>query len=166
MIYGDFSARTLGFGTTIIPAGCAINTATGAYLSTGGTWTNNSSRDIKENITPVDAREVLEKLISVPVSMWNYKVEDQCNHHVGPMAQDFYAAFGLNDSDTSIATIDADGISLAAIQGLYQIMKEENAALKKENESMKKENEQIKARLAAIEELIGKLNVGQKRAAQ
>ncbi|MGA2680007.1 MAG: tail fiber domain-containing protein [Sedimentisphaerales bacterium] len=151
LIYGDFSANTLGFGTTTIQSGHAIDTWTGAYLSTGGAWTNNSSRNLKENITPVDARQVLEKLVSVPVSTWNYKIEDQCNRHVGPMAQDFYEAFGLNDSDTSIATIDADGISLAAIQGLYQIVKEENAALKKENE-------EIKARLAAMESIVAKLS--------
>ena len=53
---------------------------------------------------------------------------------MGPMAQDLYAAFKLGCSDKSIATIDADGIALAAIQGLHQIVKE----LKYENEALKK----------------------------
>jgi hypothetical protein len=150
LIYGDFSAGTLGFNTTSIPAGRAINTSTGAYLTTGGTWTNNSSRDVKENITPVDGREILRKLADVPVSTWNYKVEGKSVHHIGPMAQDLYAAFKVGDSDKSIATIDGDGISLAAIQGLYQIVKEENA-------SLKKENEEIKARLSAMESLLAEL---------
>ena len=35
----------------------------------------------------------------------------------GPMAQDFYAAFGLGNSDKSIGLLDASGVALAAIQG-------------------------------------------------
>jgi hypothetical protein len=154
LIYGDFSANTLGFGTMVIPTGCAINTATGAYLTTGGTWTNYSSRDVKENITLVDARQVLEKLVKVPVSIWNYRAEDKSTHHMGPMAQDLYGAFELGDSDKSIATIDGDGISFAAIQGLYQIVKEKDAAI----ESLNKKNEQLEARLAAMESIVSKLS--------
>jgi hypothetical protein len=162
LIYGDFSANTLGFGTTSIPAGRAINTATGAYLTTGGAWTNNSSRDVKENITPVDGRNVLEKLVKVPVSIWNYKVEDKANHHMGPMAQDLYEAFKLGDSDKSIATIDGDGISLAAIQGLYQIVKEKDSDIA----ALKKENEDIKARLAAMESQMTRLSLQQEGGTQ
>ena len=87
---------------------------------------------------------------------------------MGPMAQDLYEAFALGDSDKSIATIDADGISLAAIQGLYQVVKEENEALKKENdqikarlstmESLNEKNEQLEARLAAMESIVSKLS--------
>jgi hypothetical protein len=157
LIYGDFSVNTLGFGTTSIPAGRAINTATGAYLTTGGAWTNFSSRDAKENITPVDARNVLEKLVKVPVSIWNYKVEDISTRHIGPMAQDLYEAFELNNNNESIATIDGDGISFAAIQGLYQIVKEKDAVI----ESLQKENNEIKNRLSAIESLLAKLSLTQ-----
>jgi len=43
---------------------------------------------------------------------------------MGPMAQDFWAAIGLGDSDKSITTVDADGVALAAIQGLHQVVQE------------------------------------------
>jgi hypothetical protein len=112
-----------------IPAGRFINTSTGAYLTTGGTWTNSSDQNQKENITAVDGRKVLEKLNSVPVSTWNYKEEDASIRHVGPMAQDLYTAFGFGDSEKSITTIDADGISFAAIQGLYQLAQEKDAEI-------------------------------------
>ena len=157
LIYGDFPAKTLGFGTTSIPAGRAINTWTGAYLTTGGTWTNSSSRDMKENITPVDGREVLEKLVKVPVSTWNYKIEDVSKRHMGPMAQDLYKVFELNDSDESIATVDSDGISFAAIQGLYQMVKEKDTVI----ESLQKENNEIRNRLSMIESLFAKLSLTQ-----
>src|SRR5262249_24529273 len=39
--------------------------------------------------------------------------------HMGPMAQDFRAAFGLGEDDTTISVVDEQGVALAAIQGLY-----------------------------------------------
>ena len=55
--------------------------------------------------------------------------------HIGPMAQDFYAAFGVGGDDTSISTVDADGVSLAAIQGLYQMIQEKDQRISQlENE--------------------------------
>ena len=51
---------------------------------------------------------------------WSYKARPG-NKHIGPMAQDFHAAFGLNGSDdTHIATVDESGVALAAIQGLNE----------------------------------------------
>jgi len=44
--------------------------------------------------------------------------------HMGPMAQDFWAAFGLWDNDKSITTVDADGVAPAAIQALHQLVQE------------------------------------------
>ena len=49
--------------------------------------------------------------------------------HAGPMAQNFYAAFGLGADDTHIATVDADGVALAAIQGLSRQAQTQSAAL-------------------------------------
>jgi hypothetical protein len=46
--------------------------------------------------------------------------------HLGPVAQDFRAAFGLGRNDTTITTVDADGVALAAIQGLNQKLIESN----------------------------------------
>ena len=66
----------------------------------------------------VDPRAVLEKLASVPIATWKWKNEDARHRHMGPMAQDFYAAFGLGADGTHIVTVDADGVALAAIQGL------------------------------------------------
>ena len=42
------------------------------------------------------------------------------------MAQDFYATFGLGSDDKSISTIDPAGVSLAAIQGLYQVVQDKD----------------------------------------
>jgi hypothetical protein len=71
------------------------------------------------NFEAVDAQSVLEILSRLSVSTWSYISEGGDVRHMGPMAQDFAAAFGLGDSDTSIAMIDLHGVSLAGIQALY-----------------------------------------------
>ena len=72
------------------------------------------------NFAPVDATEVLSRVVSLPVQSWNYKAQPG-DKHIGPVAQDFHEAFGLNGKDdTHIATVDEAGVALAAIQGLNQ----------------------------------------------
>ena len=70
---------------------------------------HRGDRDAKENIDRVDAVAVLDKLAAIPLSTWNWKSQDPGIHHVGPMAQDFDAAFGLGETRERIDTVDADG---------------------------------------------------------
>lgn len=115
--------------------GKMLETSTGAYLTTGGVWANASDRAQKENFASVNSRGVLESLAALPISTWNYKSESTSVRHIGPMAQDFAAAFGMGQDDTHISTVDADGVALAAMQGLYQVVKEkdaENAVLRRQ----------------------------------
>lgn len=86
----------------------------------GGSWSSVSDRESKENVRPVDGRAVLDALRELPLATWNYRTQDDAVRHMGPMAQDFRAAFGLGADDRLIDTIDADGVALAAIQGLAQ----------------------------------------------
>ena len=72
---------------------------------------------MKEKFTPVDNQEILERVASLPISRWNFKTDGQ-TRHIGPMAQDFYAAFKVGPDDKHIATVDESGVALAAIQGL------------------------------------------------
>ncbi|MCP4703782.1 MAG: tail fiber domain-containing protein, partial [candidate division Zixibacteria bacterium] len=95
-----------------------INTETGAYLSDGGVWTNNSDRDRKENIRSLSNNSTLEKLSRLDITEWNYITEGDSVTHIGPMAQDFYKLFGLGKDNRSISTIDASGVALAAIKEL------------------------------------------------
>ena len=89
---------------------------TGAFLLAGsGSWTSASDRNAKENITPVDAQAVLDKVAALPLSTWNYRSQAPSIRHMGPMAQDFMAAFTVGETNTGISTVDADGVALAAI---------------------------------------------------
>ncbi len=100
-----------------------------ASLSNGGTWTNASSRSYKENFSAVDGLSVLSKLIALPIMTWDYKGSAE-GLHMGPVAEDFKETFGLAGDGKSISTVDADGIALAAIQGLNAKLESENAALR------------------------------------
>ncbi|MGM2859636.1 tail fiber domain-containing protein [Bacillus cereus group sp. Bce021] len=89
-----------------------------------------SDRNAKENFSDVNTLEVLDNLASMPIQYWNYKEDSSSVRHIGPTAQDFHTAFGLNgDDDIHISTIDLQGVALAAIQGLNEKLKAENAEL-------------------------------------
>jgi hypothetical protein len=130
-------------------AGTSANTNTFNIWASNGVYLNGvlhaaSDRNKKDNFEPVDSRAVLAKVAALPMSTWNYKTEDGGYRHMGPMGQDFHAAFGLGSDDKHITTVDADGVALAAIQGLYQRMNEvvqekdaQIAALQKEVEALK-----------------------------
>jgi hypothetical protein len=115
-----------------------------AYCN-GTTWVNASDRNLKENFAPVDRRAVLEKVARLPITQWTYKA-DPAATHLGPVAQDFKAAFALGSDDKAIATVDADGVALAAIQGLNQKLEE---ALKTKDAELKSLQERF-SRLEAL----------------
>ncbi len=107
-----------------------------------------SDRNQKENFEAIDPREVLAKVAALEVTRWNYRFEDPSVRHLGPMAQDFKAAFGLGASDTSIFTVDADGVALASVQALHA----EVETLRAENEALAERLAKLERRLAAAPE--------------
>ncbi|NNF34975.1 MAG: hypothetical protein HKN68_12755, partial [Saprospiraceae bacterium] len=123
----------------------------GAFLTTGGLWANGSSRTFKHRFEQVDKIEILEKLVKLDILKWEYK-ESEEGTHLGPIAEDFYETFGLGSDEKYISTADADGVALAAIQGLYQ----ENQELKNELESQKKEINDLKELVSKLIELNSK----------
>ena len=80
-----------------------------------------SDRALKEGLAPVDPRQVLARVVALPMATWSYKGETV--RHLGPMAQDFSAAFGLGADDRHIHVIDASGVALTAIQGLHALVR-------------------------------------------
>ena len=63
------------------------------------------------------------------------------------MAQDFRRAFGMGQDDKHISTVDADGVALAAIQGLYKVVKEKEKLIS----SQQRQIDRLEARLDALE---------------
>jgi hypothetical protein len=132
----QFLARAAGGFTLWTNAASTV----GAMLAPGsGTWASASDRNLKTDVAGIDDDAVLDKVASLPISRWSYKSERGVSH-VGPMAQDFYAAFKLGQDDKHITSIDEDGVALAAIKALHA-----------ENRSVHAENAHLRSRLAAVE---------------
>ncbi|MBI5811319.1 MAG: tail fiber domain-containing protein [Meiothermus silvanus] len=114
----------------------------------GKQFNNTSDRNAKANFRRVDSLEVLGKVARLPITSWNYKSDPANVRHIGPTAQDFKAAFGLNGADDKhISTIDEGGVALAAIQGLYEL----NRQLTNENKALQERLTALEQRLAALE---------------
>jgi hypothetical protein len=148
----QFVARAAGGVTFYSNAGMT----TGVSLAAGGgSWDTLSDRRMKTNFRALDGEALLAKLATVPILEWNYVSQDASVRHVGPMAQDFRAAFGLGADDRHINTLDPDGISLKAIQALdlrthgtqedVDRLAEENASLRRMLEALRQEVEALKA---------------------
>jgi hypothetical protein len=136
----QFLARASGGFTLWTNAASTV----GATLAPGsGTWASASDRNLKTDVAGIDDDAVLDKVASLPISRWSYKSERGVSH-VGPMAQDFYAAFKLGQDDKHITSIDEDGVALAAIKALHA----ENARL---HARLTVEGATLRRRLAADE---------------
>ncbi|MFO8072006.1 MAG: tail fiber domain-containing protein [Polyangia bacterium] len=126
--------------------------SSGVYVgSGGGSWNNVSDRNKKESFERVDTSKVLDKLAAIPVTTWKYKSEPDGVRHMGPVAQDFGPAFGLGDDELSIATVDADGVALAAIIGLNEKLERENLDLRVQNAALSSRVDSLEQRMERIE---------------
>ncbi len=120
-------------------------------LTITGMLSQGSDRNTKTDIFDVRPDEVLAKVDKLPISTWRYKGD--APQHLGPMAQDFVAAFGLGADDRHIAPLDAAGVSLAAIQALNRKVTEKQAAI----DDLARRNADLEKRLADLETLVAKL---------
>ncbi|MEW1722638.1 tail fiber domain-containing protein [Streptomyces sp. NPDC093109] len=73
---------------------------------------------------PVNGYAVLETVAALPISTWRYLWEPEDVRHLGPMAQDWHAAFGLNRDDTTIPVVDGLGVALVCVQALNRRVEE------------------------------------------
>lgn len=142
----EFVARSLN-GFYFWTSGSDDNTYAGARLGAGsGAWAAYSDVNGKENFQAVDSLAVLNAVAAMPIATWNWKAQGADVRHIGPTAQDFRAGFGLGDDDRTITTVDADGVALAAIQGL-------NLKL----EAKQRELDTVKAALAELRSVVESL---------
>jgi hypothetical protein len=109
--------------------------------------TMRSDRALKERFAPVDPEAILAGLRGLPIAEWSYRDEDPAVRHLGPVAQDFRAAFGLGADPRSISSVDANGVVMASVQALAQRLER----LRDANAELREENRLIRARLEQLE---------------
>jgi len=156
-VYGDGSTSALvsasapnqfvvrAAGGTIFYSNAALSA--GVQLSPGaGAWASVSDEKKKEHFADEDGERALERIAGLPVRSWNYTAQGPGIRHLGPTAQDFYAAFALGESDTTISTVDADGVALLAVQALERRTREQAGEI----EALRAESAALRAELAAL----------------
>ena len=162
------NATTIGAGA-IVDASNKIRFGNDAVTVIEGrvAYTFSPDKTKLERIKPVDGEEVLIKLRTFPQSSWNYIGHDpKTFRHYGPMAQDFYSAFGHDSvgtigTETTLNLGDVTGILMIAAQQLEKRtsdQKEEIKALHDKNDSQAKQIEALKAETAALKSEVAKRN--------
>ncbi len=161
----QFAARARGgvvFNVNNVTIAGSAADAGKCELLPGGSpsWSCTSDRNTKEAFTKVSARDVLNKVVAMPLMSWSYKGVNR--KHISPMAQDFWNAFGLGADDKSITSSDVSGIALAAIQGMNQKLTAESnakdAKISSQGEKLSAQGEKISTlerELAAIKKKLG-----------
>jgi hypothetical protein len=142
---GGFRFRTNLAGTT----GCNLPAGSGVFNCT-------SSRFTKENFLNISGEDVLTKLRNMPVTSWNYISEGKQVRHIGPMAEDFFQAFGLGTGNTSIGIQDLAGVGLAATKAL----EERTAELQQKTTELQQKStevEQLRGRVSVLEERLANI---------
>ncbi len=101
----------------------------GAHLTGGGVWTNASSRQFKENLEPLVAKDILARIAKVPVDAREYKGTSE--RHIGPCAEDFHEQFDVGDlkddgtrEDRYLAAGDVAGVALVGVQELSRQLRD------------------------------------------
>ena len=127
----------------------------GTFEVTAG-LTNPSSILFKERLTTVTPSLVLDKINDLDIVEWSYKHDPEVRH-IGPIAEEFYEAFGLGTGSDNISTIDADGVSLIAIQALSEQLTQQEENHREEMDQKDLEIATLQERLVRIEALLLKM---------
>ena len=151
----EFAVRATGGVRLITAVADNGRPLAGVQLAEGsGSWQTLSDRHAKANIVPVNELEILTLLMGVPISTWNYQTQDAGIRHIGPMAQDFYAAFGVGEDERYLTAVDTDGVALAAIQGLYGLIQSQETQItgqQQQIEQLAADNATLTERVSALE---------------
>lgn len=119
-----------------------------------GRVTELSDMNAKQDFQPVDGQSVLLRLRGVPILTWRYRADASGVRHMGPTAQDFFAAYGLGQDERHIAPLDANGVTLAAVQELDRTVQARDAKIAE----LERQNADLSERLARLEQIVANLD--------
>lgn len=127
------------------------DSTSGVYMRHGQSgWSNYCDRNKKENFENIDGEWLLAKIRNIPITKWNYKKTDPLEKYMGPMAQDFYAAFQLGGTDSlGINSISIDGVNMAGVQALEK----RTAEMKTTIDLLSVENKELKKQILSVNKI-------------
>ncbi len=107
----------------------SLSMASGASCTAGGTWTNASSRALKENIQSLGTDEAMDTLNRLNPVKFNYKV-DKAEKHVGFIAE---------DAPELVSTPDRKGMSpMDVVAVLTKVVQEQQKTISELKEKIDK----------------------------
>ena len=112
-------------------------------------FTFTSDKNRKENFQSVNGESVLWKIRDFDIPSWNYIGQDAKQfRHYGPMAQDFFAAFGDDGqgtigTPTTLNSGDMSGILMIAVQALEKRTTELQAENARLEETLSQRTEEL-----------------------
>lgn len=124
-------------------------------------FTALSSRTSKEGVEPVEPMAILSLVRALGIHTWSYIHDPQSTPHLGPMAEDFFAAFGLGSTERRLSLADVTGVLLAAVQGLGEWLDAQGEAismLEADNMRLADQNASLERRIARLERLMSAKN--------
>jgi hypothetical protein len=136
-------------GNTQIDGDLQIN----GSVQVEGRVTELSNVHAKQDFAAVDGQQVLLRLRDVPILTWRYRADASGVRHMGPTAQDFFAAYGLGQDEQHIAPLDANGVTLAAVQELDRMVQARDAQIT----TLERQNAELSERLARLEQIVADL---------
>lgn len=134
VLHWVFGRTSCGSSLYALQVGTTTANGNGAYLTTGGAWTNTSDVNLKSDITEIDGAGLLEKVKQLQITRWKYNGTEE--YHIGPMARQFYSLFAVGADDRGISTIDPAGVALRAIQEQQHIIENQNSRLQQQQQDI------------------------------
>ncbi|MBX7153659.1 MAG: hypothetical protein K1X91_01770 [Bacteriodetes bacterium] len=133
-----------------IHVGTNTTNGNGARLTTGGVWTDGSSRTFKDRFATLDSASMLQKVKGLDLRGWFYKKTQE--YHISPFAEDFREAFGTGVLDNAeshkyLAALDVAGVALYSSQQLIKQNEQQESRIKE----LENKNAQLESRLQRLE---------------
>jgi hypothetical protein len=146
----DYSGN---FGiNTSATSGKPINTATTAYLSSGGVWVNASSRELKENIKELSSEKAMEALSGLNPVTFNYKADSE-EKHVGFIAEDVPDLVATKDRK-GLSPMDIVAVLTKVVQEERQTLEEKSKVIEHQQQSLEEQRQTIEAQQKTFDNLV------------
>jgi Chaperone of endosialidase len=119
----------------------SLSSVTGATLTVGGVWTDNSSRNHKENISALSTEEAINTLAGLNPVKYNYKV-DKDERHVGFIAEDVPELVATKDRKT-LSALDIVAVLTKVVQEQKETVEKQQKTLAEQQETIARISEKL-----------------------
>ena len=115
----------IGIGTTT--PSHPLQMGSGAYVSTGGIWTNASSREYKKDIKELTGDEAMDALKQLSPVKFSYKINTK-ERHVGFIAEDAPELVATKDKK-GMSSMDVVAVLTKVVQEQQKIVQEQKTTI-------------------------------------